>query len=153
MPLWLLKMLPNLMIGVAIIGFIAWIDHNAAERTKARLDAQAKAIENNMRSELRRSEQRLAIKVIGLGDDMVAVRADLDRTRAALAPTVAKEIAHAPRLSDPAAGLTPGLLAAVNSARQAGACPTTATGQPGCTLPSAAARSEPDDRSAGQGRH
>jgi hypothetical protein len=135
MPLGLLRFLPQIGIALAIIGSVWWIDHRGYARAVADRDARDAALLDRMRSDLRQSEQRIALRIDEIADDYEARRAALARTGALLRPIVIGETEYAPRLADPSAGLTPGLLDAVNRARATGPCAAAATGLIACALP------------------
>lgn len=134
-PAWLIRFLPHGLAALAVIGAVWWIDQNAAERTRMQIDARAKASENRMRSDLRKSEQRLAVTIGTLGSTYEQGRAAREAGFAALQTDILKEIAREKRLSDPAAGLTRGMLETVNRARASSACAATAAGRIECAVP------------------
>lgn len=112
----------HLLIGALILFGIWKIDQNGYSRAKR----QAEAAEQK-RVEM---ERRLNEKISAAARDAVAAidRNTVDRLgsidvteRTIVQPTIVKEIQRETRLSDPAAGLTPGLLRAVNEARRASA--------------------------------
>lgn len=137
----------------AMIGFTAWIDHTAAARTRDQIEAARARLQVQIRDEVRRSEQQLAGAISELASDYERGRTVIERTRTIIQPTVTREITLEPRLSDPASGLTPGLLAAVNRARATGACTAAAPGRIVCPLPEPAAVADDDDRRAGDEGH
>ena len=132
---------PHIAVVAAIAAIIWWIDDNAADRTREQLAAASAASEIRLRADLRQSEQRLAETLHGIDRSVTDQLAAIDLVGTVIQPTVTREIIRDPRLSDPDAGLTAGLLAAVNRARAAGACSATADGGIECALPAAA-----DDR-------
>ncbi len=146
MPAALLRFLPHAGIAVAIVGAVWWLDHKGYQRAMADRDRRDAAMLDQLRSDLRQSEQRLALSIDGIAGTFDAQREALSRAGAALQPVILKEAAHDPRLADPALGLTPGLLDAVNRARAAGACAAAASGRIACALPAAAAGAGNDDR-------
>lgn len=139
MPTWLLRFLPHIGIALAIIGAMWWLDHRGYQRAMADRDARDAKILDRMRSELRQSEQRLAISIDGIAGTYDAQRKALARAGATLQPIILKEAVNDPRLSDPAAGLTVGLLDAINRARAAGPCAAAAAGRIECAVPAVAA--------------
>lgn len=142
----LLRMLPYIGAVLALAGAILWIDHYGYRRAMAERDVRDAKLLGQLRSELRGSEQRLATSIAGIEGDYEAVRQSLSRTGATLPPIILKETARDPRLSDPALGLSPGLLDAINRARAAGACTAAAAGRIDCTLSAAGAAAQPGDR-------
>lgn len=142
-----------LALAATLAGVIAWVDHRTARRTEAQLRATQLMIENRMRADLRRSEARLAGTIAALAADYEQSRTVIERTRTIVQPIVTREIVREPRLSDPAAGLTPGLFDAINRARATGACAAAAAGGIRCPLPQPAPAREPDDRGTGPQGH
>lgn len=146
----LLRLLPHVGIGLAIIGAIVgavwWIDDAGYDRAMRQRDAANAAMLEEVRTELRRSEQRLALAIDGIAGDYQGQRERLARAGATLQPIILKEAARDPRLSDPALGLPPGMLDALNRARAAGACAAAASGRIGCALPAPAADPGSGDR-------
>ncbi|MBO9581053.1 MAG: hypothetical protein J7498_09200 [Sphingobium sp.] len=146
MPTALRRMLPYFGAVLALAATILWIDRFGYRRAMAERDARDAKLLGQIRIELRGSEQRLAISIASIEGDYEAVRRSLLRTGAALPPIILKEAAHDPRLSDPALGLSPGLLDAVNRARAAGACAAAAAGRIDCALPVPGTVAEPGAR-------
>ncbi len=146
MPAWLLRVLPQTGMALALLGGVLWLRHDSYQAAMRDRDARDAKLLDAMRGDLRRSEQRLAIAIDGIGGDYQRQREALTRAGAALQPIILKEAARDPRLANPALGLTPGLLDAVNRARAAGACAPAAAGRIACAMPAAAAGDEPGDR-------
>jgi hypothetical protein len=136
----LARMLPHLGIALLIVGALWSIDHAGYRRAMAEREARDARLRDALRSELRRSEQRLALAIDRISADYQGRHDALAALAGSLRPIIIGEKIHAPRLADPALGLTPGLLAAVNRARAAGACAPTAAGAIACALPAAPAR-------------
>lgn len=135
MPVWLLRFLPHIGIALALGLAVWWINDAGYDRAMADRDARDAKMLLQFRTELRESEQRLATSIAEIGADYAAGKAARDMAFANLQTQIAKEIAREKRLSDPAAGLTPGLLDAVNRARATGACAAAASGRIECALP------------------
>jgi len=146
MPAWLLRFLPQVGVALAVVGAIWWIDHDAYRRAMADREARDARMLEEMRSALRQSELRLSGSIDGITGIYARQREALARADAMLHPIIIKEAIDAPRLSNPAAGLTPGLLDALNRARAAGACAAADAGHIECALPAAAAGAGPVDR-------
>jgi len=146
MPPALLRMLPYVGAALALAAAILWIDHRGYRRAIADRDARDTKLLGQLRFELRGSEQRLAESIIGIEGHYDAVRQSLSRTGATLTPIILKEVAHDPRLSDPALDLSPGLLDAINRARTAGACTAAAAGRIDCALPATGTAAQPGNR-------
>lgn len=135
----LLRLLPGAIGLLILIGTIRWIDHKGYQRAMADRDAADAKMLDQIRADLRQSERRLTTAIDGIAGDYQSQHDALARTSARLQPIILKEVARDPHLSDPAAGLTPGLLTALNQARAAGACATAASGRIACALPAAQA--------------
>ncbi len=146
MPIALLRFLPHLGIALAIVGAVWWIDHQGYGRAMADRDARDARMLDMLRIALRDSEQRLARSIGQIEGDYQLRHDAILRAGTALQPIIVKETAHDPRLSDPALGLTPGLLDAVNRARATGPCAATVAGRIDCALPAASTGPGPDDR-------
>lgn len=146
MPPALLRMLPYAAAVLALAAAILWTDHRGYHRAIADRDARDAKLLGQVRAELRGSEQRLATSIAGIEGDYETARQSLSRAGATLPPIILKEAAHDPRLSDPALGLSPGLLDAINRARATGACAAGAAGRIDCTLPAAGTTAQPGDR-------
>lgn len=127
MPAWLIRYLPHIVVALAIIAAVVWIDQRGYERAQADQAAQ---------------ERRVTAAITKAVDDIdaktAARLASIDTTqRTIVQPTITREIASDPRFSDPAAGITPDMLRAINRARAAsgsasaseGAVPTARTGE------------------------
>jgi len=141
MPAALLRFAPHIGLALALGFAVWWVDHQGYGRAMADRDRRDAGMLLQIRAELRQSEQRLAITIDGIASDYQRQRDALSRAGATLQPIILKEAARDPRLSDPAAGLTPGLLDAINRARATGACATAASGRIECAMPAAAAGS------------
>jgi len=125
------------LVGL-VIGFIAWIDHNASQRTKDQIETARVMAENQMRSDLRQSEQRLATTIGAIANQVHALDTSLDeRSRTIIRPTLVREINRETRLSDPAAGITDGVRQELNRVLPPVACAARADGGIRCTLPDA----------------
>lgn len=133
----LLRLLPGALAVIAIAAVVWRIDHAGYVRAMADRDARDARMLVQLRSDLRQSEQRLANAIDGIADGYETGRAERDRAFASLRSGLARDIVHEPRLSDPAAGLTRGMLDTINRARAAGGCATAAAGRIVCTMPAA----------------
>ncbi len=137
-PLGLKPFLPHILAVAAILGVVWYLDHRGYERAKASLAAQAARIEAKVRSDLRRSEQRLAGRIDALDREVAGQVAGIDALhRTVIQPTITKELTRETRYSDPAAGISDGLRAEVNRALAAVACAPAADGGIVCALPDA----------------
>jgi hypothetical protein len=122
MPPWLLRFLPHIGIAIAL-GIAIWrID--AAGYNRARKDAERRELTQAIliaKAE-RRLSQQISEGLATLDGNAAARLSEINVTeRTIVQPTIVKEIQREARLSNPAAGLTPGLLNAVNQARNASA--------------------------------
>ena len=142
----LMRTLPQIGLALACLGAVWWIDHAGYRRAMADRDARDARLLDAMRTELRASEQRLDAAIDAVAGDYQGQREAIARTGATLQPIILKEAARDPRLSDPALGLAPRMLDAVNRARAAGACAPAAAGRIACAMSAAAAGDEPGHR-------
>lgn len=130
--------LPHILAVAAILGVVWWLDHRGYSRAQADMAAQAARIENAVRSDLRRTEQRLAEKMDANDRAVASQVAGIDAIhRTIIQPTVTRELAREVRYSDPAAGISDGLRAEINRALAAVACAPTSDGGISCALPAA----------------
>jgi hypothetical protein len=138
-PAWV-RFLPHVGLALAIGFAIWWIDDNASDRTRMQLDAAATKIENRIREDLRGVEQRADEREASRGAVLTA-KIDAIRTtsRTVIQPTVEKELTREIRYSDPAAGISPVLLEAVNRARALSSCAPTVGNCISVPLPAAGA--------------
>ena len=146
MPTALLRLLPHAGLALALIGAIWWIDHRAYARAMGDRDAHDARMLSEIHTALRISEQRLGTSIANIAGDYEARRVALSRAAATLQPTLIKEAAHDTRLFDPASGLSPGLLDAINRARATGSCTAATAGRIDCALPATAAGAPSGDR-------
>lgn len=137
MPAILLRFLPHLLVIVAIIGAVWWINDAGYDRAMSDRDAADAKMLSQIRTEQRRSEQRLAIAINAIDAAVASQIAGIDATHTETRRVIEREIIREPRLSDPAAGLTDGLFDAINRERAAIACAPTPAGGVSCTLPPA----------------
>jgi len=133
----LLKLLPGALAVLAVVAAVWRIDDGGYKRAMADRDAADAKLQLKIDADLRASESRLAVSIAGIAGSYQGQHDALAAAGARLQPIILQESKNAPRLSDPAAGLTPGLLAAVNGARALGPCATTAAGGVECALPAA----------------
>ena len=145
-PAWASRLLPQIGICLFVIATLWWIDRQGYRRAMADRDARDARMLEQLRVQLRATEQRLAIEIDALGNSYEAQRLAIAKTRSALRPIIVQEATHAPHLSDPAAGVTPGLLDAINRARAAGACAATTAGGIECAVPAPSADKGNGDR-------
>jgi len=146
MPGWLARLLPSAALTLALVGALWWLDQRGYARAIAERDARDAALLGQLRETLRQNERRLAASIAETAATYEQQRATIARTQATLDTLIREEIARDPRLSDPAAGLTPGLFDAVNHARAAGACAAAAPGRLDCALPPTGPATQSHDR-------
>lgn len=108
---------PQLLIGAALIGAVAYIDHRGYER------AEQAALVREAKAEKAAADRQAAI-VKQIADAMVQIDANnaarlaqINQTRSTVNTIIQKEVATSPRFSDPAQGVTPAMLDALNKAR------------------------------------
>ena len=162
MPLWLITHWQKIAVVLLVLGAVWFIHHDGYKRAddKAKLD---KAMEARITAEIalqvsqQRSEfERKMQQIVGQFDARLAQRLnDLDVVEKTIVqPTLVKEIKSAPHLSDPAYGITDGMLRVLNTARASswpsGACVTGSDGSATCRLPAARPVERPDDSNAGK---
>jgi len=136
MPDILLRFLPHIAIVLAVLAGVAWIDHNAAARTRDQIESASIKIENKVRSDLRQSEQRLAG---GIGGVDKTVRDQVGSIGAVhttiIQPTLTKELSRETRFSDPNVGISDGVREQVNRSLATVSCTPRPDGGIVCTLP------------------
>lgn len=129
------KLWPHLLAVAAILGFAWWIDHRAAVRARAEMEAAASRSENRTREELRASEQRLSAAISDIGRAVGAQIGAIDVIhKTEIRPTLVKELARETRFTDPAAGLSDGVREQINRALAAVACSPRAGGGIECAV-------------------
>lgn len=111
MPVWLIRYLPHIGIALALLAAILFIDHRGYKRAQA--DEAAR-------------EARITAVITKAVEDIDAKTAGriaaIDKTqRTIVQPILTREILSDPRFSDPAAGISPDMLRAINRARAASA--------------------------------
>jgi plastocyanin domain-containing protein len=116
-PLWL-KLLPY-GIGLAALAFAVWfLDHRGYQRAETErnlqeisftvmMDQRVREIEDSMQDKINKSDADLKERVDGL---------ELTN-RTVIQPTLTKEIHSETRFTDPATGITDGMLVQLNAAR------------------------------------
>ena len=147
MPLWLLKLLPYGAAALALLAVVWYIDRQGYKRAEdeaalersiartAKLEADQRQIaitqdfEGKLRSMAAAFDRRLGQQL-----------AELDvQNRTIIQPTLTREIRNDPRQSDPADGITDGMLRSINQARSlswpSGSCITNPDGSATCSLP------------------
>ncbi len=132
---------PHLAVIAALAAIIWWIDDKAADRTRREMRAAAAEAAAGLHVQMRQSEQRVAAAINGIDLTVAAQVRAIEATRTIIQPTITREIFLDPRLSDPDAGISGGLLDALNSARASFTCSPRPDGGIECALPPAA-----DDR-------
>jgi len=131
---------PHALVIVAVLGAVRWIDHHAAARTRGEIEAARARIEASVRSDLRRSEQRLAITMGALARQVHALDDALaERSRTDIRPMLTRELTRETRLSDPALGISDGVREQLNRAIPPVACAARPDGAIRCAMPDAGA--------------
>jgi len=134
----LLPFLPHLLVALAVVGVIWWIDSSAAERTRDEIETARVRAENQLRSDLRQTEQRLAGTIQQIAAQVGAQISTLEtRHETIIKPTLVRELTRETRLSDPSAGITDGVRAQLNRSLPPVACATRPDGGISCALPDA----------------
>lgn len=133
--------LPYVAGVAAILLALWWIDRSGYQRAQADQEARANfeyAVQARM---LVRVERNLAQTIAAIDGTVAEQIAGIEAVQIQLQPIIEREIIREKRLTDPAAGLTPGLLDAINRARATGACASTSDGGIVCALSAAEAGS------------
>lgn len=139
MPAILLRFLPHLIVIAAVLSGLAWVYHSGGKAMEQRLALEREVQARITIKAVRDSEQRIAARLGDIDSGLGDVNRQIDTAqRTIIQPTIEREIIRETRLSDPAAGLTPGLLDAVNAARRL-SCRSGPDGSVACPVPAAAA--------------
>jgi hypothetical protein len=139
MPVFLKPFLPHIGVVLALLGAIWWLDHQGYERATRDAEARDMKLRTALQADLRGVEQALSQKLAAIDADTASARAGIAAARTIIQPTIVKELTRETRYSDPAAGLSGGLRAAVDRTRAAVACTARADGGIICALPAAEA--------------
>lgn len=125
LPIWALKVLPYVAI-VALVGGAVWyIDHEGYERAEQEAEQREKdrqlqlaATAILIRDQASQTQQQMQ-RLIADSDNRLSVALrNLDtENKTIVQPTLIKEIHSDPRFTDPSAGITDGMLRAINTAR------------------------------------
>lgn len=118
-PTWLLKLLPYAAVVLLVLAGVAWIDHRGYERATRDAEMRQQADAILLGRQLAKLQGSLVESVGQVGRD-VTIKLDGIETvnRTIIQPTIMKEIASDPRYSDPDAGISAGMLDALNAARR-----------------------------------
>jgi len=151
-PAWLLRFLPHALVIIAVLGFIAWIDHRGYQRARADITADLAKQRADFQADLRNSEGNMAA-VINLNDNELAGKLDKMRiyNRTVIQPAVEREIANDPFLARSDARLSDGLWRTLNTALTGSTCSRRPDGGIECPLPAPVAAVGPDDSDTGAG--
>lgn len=117
---------PHLLAATAIISAILYLEHRGYERARADQAALEARIGARIALAVEDIDKRTAERIAGIDTTQ----------RTVVQPVITREIMSAPRLSDPAAGITDELRGALNRARAASA-PAGAGGEPVPAAPAA----------------
>lgn len=137
MPAWLLRALPHIGLAAALIGAVWWIDHQGYERATRDAERHDLKLRTQLQSDLRALEAALSGKLAAIDAETATTRAAIQQTRHIVQPAIVKELTRETRYSDPAAGISDGLRAAIDRARAAVACAAAPDGAIVCALPAA----------------
>ncbi len=129
---------PHIAIALALGGAIWYLDHQGYQRATRDAEARDLKLRTDLQADLRGVEQALSQKLAAIDADTASARAGIATARTIIQPTIVKELTRETRYSDPAAGLSDGLRAAVDRARAALACTSAPDGGISCALPAAA---------------
>lgn len=125
MPLWLIRLLPYGAAAVALAGAVWFIDHRGYQRAEDEAKArekerqlQAAQFELIVQSYVHDSENRMILAMTSRDGDLVKTLQSMrELNRTVIQPTLVKEIQSEARFSDPALGITDGMLRELNRAR------------------------------------
>lgn len=125
MPLWLIKLLPYGAAALAIGGAVLFIDHRGFQRAEDEAVArdkerqlQAAQFELIVQGYVHDSENKMILAIASRDGDLVKTLQSIrDTNRTVIQPTLVKEIQSEARFSDPASGITDGMLRELNRAR------------------------------------
>lgn len=136
-PAGLLRVLPHVGLAAALIGAVWWIDHQGYQRATRDAETHDLRLRTQLQSDLRALEQTLSGTLAVIDADTANTRAAIQQARHIIQPAIVKELTRETRYSDPAAGISDSLRAAIDRARAAVACATAPDGAIVCTLPAA----------------
>lgn len=148
----------QILLLIAVLGGLWYVDHRGYQRADNEhklKDAQTATLQaqiNTAVSDLRGKFQQDLQQIVQRHDaELFRKLNDLDITEKTIVqPTLVKEIASAPHLTDPAYGITDGMLRVLNQARASswpsGACTSGADGSTTCRLPPARPAEGQDNR-------
>lgn len=127
--------LPHIGAALAILGAIWWIDHQGYQRATRDAELRDAKLRSALQADLRAVEQGLTQKLAAIDAGTARTRAGIEATRNVVQPAIMREMTREIRFSDPAAGISDGLRAAIDRARAAVACTATPDGGIVCALP------------------
>lgn len=124
-PLWAIKALPYVG-AVALVGGAVWyIDHRGYERAEHQAEQREKERQLQLaatailiRDQAAQTRQEMQQLITDSDNRLSATLRNLDTENTTIVqPTLVKEIRSDPRFTDPSAGITDGMLRAINTAR------------------------------------
>lgn len=135
-PQILLRLLPYGLAALALLGAVLWIDHQGYSRAKHDAERQNLVTALIVKKLVDKSEQRM-IEAVSRADTSAGdtIRQIETVNRTIIQPTITREIQNAPRLSDPALGITDVLRLAINQVLALGPDPTDPAGSVTIELP------------------
>lgn len=107
MPAFLLRLLPYGVAALALVGAVLYIDHQGYVRAQTEQAVLERKISDKIGEAVVAIDAQTQARLSGIRST--------DRT--VLQPIITKELASAPRYSDPACALTPGVFDALQRAR------------------------------------
>jgi hypothetical protein len=141
-PAWLPRLLPwagGCAAVLVILGAVWWIHHDGYQQATRDAEARDLKLRTELQADLRGVEQALSKRLAAIDAVTAETQAGIAQARTIIQPTILKELTRETRYSDPAAGISGGLRAAVDRARAAVACTTSPDGGSVCALPAAEA--------------
>jgi hypothetical protein len=111
------RFLPHGLIVLAVLAGVWFLDHRGYQRAKADAETRLKANAIIIEKALRKSEARMTANMAAT-DSATAARVEQIETinRTIIQPTLTKEFTREIRFTDPAAGISDELRAAINTA-------------------------------------
>ncbi len=139
MHILLARFIPHGLVILAVLVGLGTVYHFGGKAMAQRLALEREVQARITMKAVRDSEQRIAARLGDIDSGLGDVNRQIDTAqRTIIQPTIEREIIRETRLSDPAAGLTAGLLDAVNAARRL-SCRSGPDGSVACPVPAAAA--------------
>lgn len=151
MPVWFMRLLPHGLVVLAVIAGLWFVHHKGEQAANDRHNlAEAQAVARQIKADKEAQDRVVALErtmqtmVLSLDRQLGTRLRDLRQLETTvIQPTLTREIQRETRFTDPAAGISLGMLRSLNSARSASnpSCVTDANGTTTCSLPAAGSAS------------